>query len=1059
MELNREQGKVLEKGFDDAAKVMAGAGTGKTRVLVALYLKYLLQDRISPDRLLALTFTNKAAAEMKKRIFERVKAVGDEVLLRGLYSAWIMNFHSFGRRVLSGSSPSFGLDPSLDVAGPVDTARIEQLLLRKYEAGRLPGMPGDLGEDVPSPKNIRSRFERCLKIVHKCRSMLMKPEDLLAAVREDDHADYKNFTATVVAVWNAYNAELRRRKLVDFDDMIEQVVEGFKNNPLVREIYTNQFDQILVDEFQDTSEAQNELLRLLCGGDFQKITVVGDEKQSIYRWRDARVENIRSFPGRAYVLKQNYRSPQGILDLAHRFICKDDYFAGKRDEIRLEAEEQQEGAPLVVFHPEEEDGRSSEMEAKALAAWIRHLTEGIPVEGMSPLIVPKKGREPIEHEDIAILLRSLRDGSGLKEYENALRMHDIPYAVVGGTNALEANALRTLLALLSAVVFPEDTHSLLIVLEAMPFSINDAALAELFVAARKAAGTAKGERDEAASDVAEELSADLLLSPDVLSVLSDDEARRRCELLRRFIDSLRMKNAKRDLRTFMIEALEESSFFYQLFEDGASREIARNLSLELLSEAERLSQRNDATLAAFIDRVRRMIDERELGEASEALLPPKRVRIMTIHQAKGLEFPAVAVAGMKLPKSGRDDYFVSKARGLFLSDGDEWGRGLEHLDERDEELSTLDQEERCLRYVAMTRAKEYLFVSSPYPEGRSGKQSTLFADVLDCLREGGIEFCELRRAPELPVPAFSPSRVVDGDPLGAAVEAATDWISSRKAVEAVREDLPGKHPPVRFVNWRALKAFGDCPLQYYYRSVAGIGEELAGLGEGDVSSNEMEEKGETIPSEVAPKGVDPAAYGIFMHGILEDVMRLPREERAVSLDLLEGRFSRSGMPEKLRARVVETAAKSVQSFLQSSLAEAEWIECLETPFHFRLGRIIFRGVLDRVDRTDGGFRVVDYKAGAEHEDYEFQVRFYAWALDKILGGKKVEGVLAFLGDEVRAHEVDTGPRSLRALDTAAERLEMAAASNRYDPKPGEVCRECAYSEFCPHAVKFVGRVE
>ncbi len=1051
MSLNQEQSNVLEKDSTDAAKVVAGAGTGKTRVLVALYLKLLLEDGIPPGRLLALTFTNKAAAEMKSRVFEKIKAEGNKTHLSGLYDAWIMNFHSFGRRVLTENAPSFGIDPSFNVLGPVDKYRLGRILLKKFEEGSLPGMPEDFGEDMPLPGKIRGMFEDCMEIIDKGRSMMLKPEELARSIKRENHQGYIHFVETVLSVWNAYRTELRRRQLIDFDDMIELVVEGFRQHPEVRERYSNQFDRILVDEFQDTSEAQNELLRLLSGGDFEKITIVGDEKQSIYRWRDARVENIRSFPGKPFVLRRNYRSSQGILDLASRFICLDDYFGEKREDVRLEADRGEKGEPIVVFHPEQKEGKSFEHEAKALVAWIRHLTEGVPVPGMPPLLVPDKDHPPVQFEDIAVLLRSLGEGSGLKEYEDALREFDIPYAVVGGANAAEVKILQLFLSLMSLVIDPRDIHSFLVVLESESFSIGDANLAELFQAAKKKVFSEKETESEAQTDHAEDLSTEILLSGDVLEALGCSESRRRCELLQRLLNGLRQKNAKLDLQTFLTEAMEDGPFFNRLIGSGYTPRLALSLSQELLKEVNELARKNEATLPVFLERIRKMIEEREFGDKYETLLPPACVRIMTIHQAKGLEFRAVAVSGIKPPRRDDARFYLSKTQGLFLKKQEEWGRGFDNLAEREAEIAMLEQEERCLRYVAMTRAKDYLFISSPYPEGLAGSKRSLFADVLECLHAGGIETCELRRAPEVPGPPVRPTEAVKAPAEENILSAAEAWKSARCAVEAAREDLPGRQAAIRFVNWRSLKTFDECPQKHYYRYVVGLGDEFDELEPVPSTDETIEEKGEDARCEYTPKGVEPAAFGIFVHDVLEDLIRLPEKERIVSHSRLKELFDRSGIPSRFGAPTVEAAFKITQAFMQSALAKGDQIECLEKSFAVRSNRIVFCGVFDRVDRTDDGYRVVDYKVGSENKDYEFQVCFYAWALSKIYKGRPVEGAIAYMRENVQMREVHKGAEDLQLMEALAARLEGAADMNRYPATPGEICPFCPYVSFYPHA--------
>jgi DNA helicase-2/ATP-dependent DNA helicase PcrA len=1059
VELNQEQKRVLQSGVDDAIKVVAGAGTGKTRVLVSRYLQFLQKDRIPPERLLALTFTNKAAGEMRKRIFEEVKKLNDPSLARGLYGAWIMNFHGFGRRVLADNADVFGLDPAFDVAGPVDVARIKRRLLAQFEEGLLPGMPEDVEGEPPRPKDIHKRFDKCLTIAGKCRSLLMTPEDLEKTLLDCDHAEYRHFIHTVIAVWHAYKEELRRRGLIDFDDMIEIAARGLRDHPHVRDRYTRRFDHILVDEFQDTSEAQNEFLRILCGGDFGRVTVVGDEKQSIYRWRDARVENIRDFPGGAHVLSRNYRSSQNILDLAHRYICVDEYFGSRQEEIRLESDRGPGGAPVVVFHPPDESGKSFEEEAQALVSWIRHLTEGIPVEGLPLLIDTDKGGAPLLYEDIAVLLRSLRRSSGVRTYEEALLRHNIPYAIVGGANSLETGVLQTFHALLNLVIHPQDVQSLLIVLEAKPFAINDAALVEMFQAAHAAMNSegpasVQGSHGSKAAPVVDGArrdvpapAVDVLLSADVLRALGDEAARERCELLRCFIEDLRKQSAQSDLKSFLVEALEDSMYFYQLFADGVPADLAMNLCKEMFVQVDALTAGGEVSLASFLEWLRSRIEDRSFGNAGEALLPPGRVRLMTIHQAKGLEFPAVAVPGIRTSSPQSSGFYLSKQRGIFLGDGDEWGRGYKDLAEREEDKHMLKQEERCLLYVAMTRAKEYLFIASPYPEGEADKGDTQFVDVLACVREGGIDALEIRSLTAPPVARRIPAVHTHSREGGEELSRLEEWDFSRRALQELRREPPVAQPLLTFTGWRALQTFDRCPLKYHYRYVAGMSDELMQLVEDRSGEEEFVDRVRARPASLAPGGMEVRAFGTMMHKILEETMagNPVTEERIRELITLSGETVQS------LNDAAAHAGRVLEAFRRSPLALAERVECLEERFAVRRHRLVLRGVFDRVDRIDGGYRVVDYKYGREREDYDYQICFYVWALRRIFNNKHVEGILLFLGDELRERSVDTDLAAVDKVEEAIDRLESAIAANRFDATPGVVCGDCAFASFCPHA--------
>jgi len=652
VELNGEQKTIVE--FDVAAtvKAMAGAGTGKTRVLVERYLKFVFDDRIPPDRLLALTFTTKAASEMRGRIFAEARKRGDSDLVHQLHTAWIMNFHQFCYRFISENAPELGIDPDVGVATEVDDARIRTVLYRRFQSGRIDGLPGDFESDLPAPNSFRGLFDKWMKIVQQGRSTLWTTGSLGARVGSEDAPEYERYVRSIAALWNAYEKELARRKLIDFSDMIAMVVWGLRENERLRRVYGTRFDHILVDEFQDTSEAQNELLRALAGDDFDRVTVVGDDKQSIYRWRDARVDNLREFKGREVELGLNYRSRQPILDLAHHFVIRDKYFEERAEKIRLRADRGATDVPVCLFHPLDDVGKSFEEEARGLAAWILSLTGGLE-PGESPYPYYAGGgdggaRETIDYDDVAVLMRSLSPSSGLREYQDAFERAGIPYAVCGGVGSLEVRVLQLYKNVLRLLVHPEDIHALIGVLEAQPFSLPDSSLGELL------------DGFEAPFDTSR------ILSPRNVERLSDADARLKCRRAHELIDKLASRRNEVDFPSFVVDACEISQFYYRFFAAPADVALVESATKTIVGLVENLVGRREGNLTVFLESLEVLLKKKSLDDSRGPVFPPGRVRIMTIHSAKGLEFPAVAVPGIKGVNNKKGSFIEYSLVGLLL---------------------------------------------------------------------------------------------------------------------------------------------------------------------------------------------------------------------------------------------------------------------------------------------------------------------------------------------------------------------------------------------------------
>jgi len=1018
IELDRHQRAAVHAAPGAATNVVAGAGTGKTTVLVDRFLKLVRADGLEPDRILALTFTLKAAAEMRQRVRAAVAESMPE-RVEELHGAWIMNFHQFGLRLIRENAPAFGVDPDVDVVTPAEHRRIEQVLKRRFVEGRIEGVDPLFGGEMPAPTKMESRFDLFFKIALECRSDGFDAARLQALCTEGDAPGYLAYVDAVVAVARAYDGELRRRNLIDFSDMITIPSRGLEADARLRERYASRFDHILVDEFQDTSRAQNELVRVLSGGEFAAVTVVGDRKQSIYRWRDARVENIRDFPGDESPLRRNYRSRQNVLDLAHAFICTDPEFADSTDAVPLEAHRGAGDHPVVLFHPASDEDWESE--AEALAVWVRHVTEGLPAAGLGEL--PPERR--LGYGDVTVLLRSLKPGHGLPGIERAFERHRIPYAVVGGANAAETRALDVWHAGLSLLCPGARARELLTVLESEPWCFPDSVLAALVHDVKRRPG-----------------GLDLLSDEDIAGV-DDPAAAERLREVRSMFEELRSRLASDDLQTFVAWALEESALALSLFARGSTPRAVEDLVLEVMESLASSARGGEAAdLAGFLDHLRAAIDDKKFREESDVRLPANRVRVMTVHQAKGLEFPAVAVAGIKPPKANSDGYYLSHERGVFFSAKDKahWGRGLDATPESEYEKRMAEQEERCLLYVAMTRAEDYLWVSSPYREGRRGKVSSLFTDLVGCA--AGVDPLVVLREPpaepHAPAPAASVAPEAEED-APAAIAELERWDTSRRALEALAEGAGPSPRALDVVSWTGLLTYRDCPLKYRYRFQTRVADLLA--------LEEPERVGERSVTEgvAVPKGMKPADYGVLVHEALSRVYGRG-EEPADAVASAARLFGAAGVSNAAHA----SARSLVEGVLASEVGERGVDTATEQLFEVRLDTLVVHGVFDRVERGPGGRRVIDYKVGLENPAHEFQVELYAWALERI-EGEEATGWLCYLR-EGGAHVKHVATReSAGAVGALARSLERSLAAGEFTATPGEVCGACAYRAVCPTA--------
>jgi DNA helicase-2/ATP-dependent DNA helicase PcrA len=401
LRLNREQRAAVEHG-EGPLLVLAGAGSGKTRVITAR-IGRLLASGVSPGSLLAVTFTNKAANEMRERIAETVGPEAAEAI-------WLSTFHSFGVRFVRAESKALGLGARFTIFDQGDSLGVVRDLLKRE-----------------SSADRRLDAQAILSRISLWKNAMRTPGEVRPRDDEYDEA--------AASIYGAYEETLADMHAVDFDDLVVKPVLLLRERPGIRHTWRTRFEHILVDEFQDTNLAQLELVRLLAN-ERGNVCVVGDDDQSIYGWRGACVDNIldfdRHFPGAAVTkLERNYRSRASILNVANAAIAQ----SPKRPYAKVLEASRLGGLPVrVCALPEPQD------EAKFVAAEIR-----------------KVHKEGTDLADIAVLYRS---NAQAKLIEEELRIAGIPYRVFGGTKMFDRKEVKDGIAYLRVALNPRDELSL-----------------------------------------------------------------------------------------------------------------------------------------------------------------------------------------------------------------------------------------------------------------------------------------------------------------------------------------------------------------------------------------------------------------------------------------------------------------------------------------------------------------------------------------------------------------------------------------------------------------------
>lgn len=588
--------------------IMAGAGSGKTRVLTHRIAYLIHEKKVNPWNILAITFTNKAANEMKERVNNLVTDGGEDV--------WVSTFHSMCVRILRREIDHIGYDSNFTIAGSSEQNTLMRRVLKTLNIDPKKYPPRAILAEISNAKN------------------------LLMTEKAYENQAYNFWQQTVAKAYKMYQAELRRSETVDFDDLIMLTVRLFEEHPQVLSYYQNKFHYIHVDEYQDTNHAQYRLVHLLAER-FKNVCVVGDADQSIYGWRGADMQNILDFEkdypdAQTIMLEQNYRSTKNILKAANAVIENNI----NRQDKNLWTDNVHGDKIMVYFANDEYD--ETEYVANKIAEFMREDSS-------------------LTFDDFAILYRT---NALSRVMEDTLKKRQLPYQIVGGTGYYERKEILDLVAYLTLIVNPADNLSFLRIVNEPKRSIGASTIAKLtefanfnnmslYEAALNAQMTNLSAR---AANNLEEFAlmirdfrkmTEFLTMTDLVETILDKTG---------YIEALRKeKSLEAESR---IENLEEFYSVTQIFDN---------------SEVE------DKTLLSFLTDLSLLAPTDEIEEQTS------EVTLMTLHSAKGLEFPIVFIIGVE------KNIFP-----LIRQDSDE------------DDL----EEERRLAYVGITRAEKNLFLTS-----------------------------------------------------------------------------------------------------------------------------------------------------------------------------------------------------------------------------------------------------------------------------------------------------------------------------------------------------------
>ncbi len=633
-----EQQKAACKIIEGPLLILAGAGSGKTRT-ITYRIAYLIAHDISPENILAVTFTNKAAEEMKERVYKIVGPVANKITMG--------TFHSICSRILRKHAELIGYTKNFVIYDEKDALNVIKKIIKEM----------DLPVESFAPKKIR-------KIISKYKREFVKPNMVAGG--------YNPNTLKIATVYDKYVKFLFGNNAMDFDDLIGKTVELMSKYPEIKEFYNEKFRFILVDEYQDTNRMQFELIKLL-GDKYKNVCVVGDDDQSIYSFRGADIENILSFDKifantKVIKLEKNYRSTKNILKAASNVIKNN---MGRKGKTLYTDWKEGEKIELI-------DGYSSMEEANLVMDKIKSLIARGTRAG-----------------DIAILYRI---NALSRVFEVAAQKYRIPYVIVGGTRFFERAEVKDILAYLKTIVNPRDNVSLSRIINTPPRGIGKKSLELL-------------ELESAMKGVS--------LLEMLENLESIDLPSRTKEAFRKFYkiySDIKRESEGKGVKEIIEVVLDKTAYIEKMYNTTSPEDMSKIENIdELLNSAEEYDSLTETpTLEEYLNQISLFTDIDAWKEKGD------RINMMTVHSAKGLEFDTV--------------FIVGAVDGLFP-----------HINNIDSDSKI--EEERRLFYVAMTRAKEKLFVS--YSHTRDFRGSFMPSVVSRFIKEIPEELLVEKRKPHV----------------------------------------------------------------------------------------------------------------------------------------------------------------------------------------------------------------------------------------------------------------------------------------------------------------------
>jgi DNA helicase-2/ATP-dependent DNA helicase PcrA len=956
--LNPEQKKAVTHA-EGPLIIIAGAGTGKTKVITHR-IAYLISSKMAkPEEILAVTFTEKAANEMEERV--------DRLIPYSYSFVDISTFNSFGERVLRDYGIEIGYPPDFKLLDEVEQA----IFFREH----LFEFPLDYYRPLSSPtryiQDILLAIKRLKQEDIKPQEYLNYAEHLERKASDEVEKEIALKHKEMAKVYTSYQNRLEEEAKIDFEDQVTLVVDLFRKRPSILKFFQEKYKFFLVDEFQDTNYIQFELLKLLAAN--RNLTVVGDDDQSIFRFRGASLANIHNFRNiypdyKKIVLNKNYRSTQPILDSAYKLIQHNNPY-------RLEVQEQVD--KTLESSIEDTDKSIHMMTFDTLS----HEADG--VAGL----IEEKQKERFRFKDMAILVRRNADAD---PFLRSLNMKGIPFRFSGSRGLYSQDEVKILVAFIKSLTDFEDSKSLFFLSLSDLYRLDPYSLTALTNYAHKK----KLSLHYVFKTVADGQ------SPVPLSASEEKKIQRIVEDLMHFVGYASTHSAGHVVYAF----LEQSGFLKMLVtkKDLASELKIKNIRL-FFDKIRKFSElTEDDSIYSFAQHLDLLQQVGDNPATAEAELEEDAVNVLTVHKAKGLEFPVVFMVSLIA------DRFPGRLQREKIPVPDEI------LKEDLPEGETYIQEERRLFYVAMTRAKKFLFLTwaRDYGLKRLKKVSPFLLEALDL--------------PALP-----------------------DEVQRTSALEEIRRFAPraakpSAPPKVRergiiSLSFSQVDDYLTCPLRYRFKHIMRI---------------------PVLPHH-------NLVFGRVLHNTIHFFLKMKMAGKKVSekgiIQAYEERWVNEGFlsreHEEMRKKAGERA---LRLFFRRQESSDHLPRFLEKRFKMSLEGVIFTGRWDRVDYREEGAIIIDFKATAVKSQKDadrlaresLQMDMYAFSFVNTQDRPLMETQLHFLESDIIGH-AEKGQKEYQKAEEKIKQAEKGIRRHDFRAKPDwHSCSFCDFRTICPESFAY-----